>query len=367
MIRFSFLALLLPLAVWAQETAPTPAPPTAADKARWAKQGRELPVREILQPTLDPALSAYQPRSGEVSGHFRGAASDVLADLARRWIAAFQQYYPRVVIEVPPPYSGQVGAKELVKGDVGFALVSRELVPSDVTGFKAKFGYAPLSVPIMGGTYRHFGFLDVVTFLVNKDNPIDHLSFVQLDALLSTTRYRGGEPIRTWGQLGLTGEWADKPIRVWAVKPWNGFEEFARERVLCPDGAFVHRGEWRPDLNFVETVFPISPAVEKDRYAIGYSGLAYVTPGVKLLAVGETDRGPFYPPSYEEVARARYPLSRLVYCNVNKVPGRPLPPALEELIRFILSREGQRVVLEQAVFVPLRADQAARSRVLLNP
>ena len=367
MIRFTLFAFLFPIGVLAQEVAPMPSPPTAADKARWAKQGRELPVREILQPTLDPALPAYGPRSGEVSGHFRGAASDVLADLARRWIAAFQRYYPQVVIEVPPPYSGQVGAKELVKGDVDFALVSRELVPSDVTGFKAKFGYAPLSVPIMGGTYRHFGFLDAIAFLVNKDNPIEHLSLAQLDALLSTTRYRGGEPIRTWGQLGLTGEWAGQPVHVWAVKPWNGFEEFTRERVLCPDGAFVRRGEWRPDLNFAETVFPISPAVAKDRYALGYSGLAYVGPGVKVLAVGATDKGPFYPPSYEEVARARYPLSRLVYCNVNQPPERPLPPALAEFIRFIVSREGQRIVLDQAVYIPLRAGQAVRSRALLNP
>jgi len=339
--------------------------PTAADTANFQKFGRPLPAPELLQPTLDPELPAYTPHAPrDLSGHLEGAASDVLANLAQRWIAAFKAYYPNITVVVPPPYSGKVGAKELVSGKVDFALVSRELVPSDVTAFQAKFGRPPLSIPIMGGTYRDFGFLDAVGFFVQKDNPLTQLTFTQLDALLSTTRYRGGEPIRTWGQLGLTGAWADRPIHVWAVKPWNGFEEFVRERVLSPDS---RRGEWRTDLNFAETVFPIAPHVAADPEAIGYAGLAYLNDGVKLLALAKDDHSPFYPPSYEEVARARYLLSRLVYCNVNRGPGHPLSPALDEFIHFILSREGQQVVLQQAVFLPLRASQVAHSLELVAP
>lgn len=358
------LLVLAPLQSAAQDDGPKVAPPTAADTANFQKFGRPLPPPEVLQPTLDPRLAAYAPRAPrDLTGHLEGAASDVLADLAQRWIAAFRQYYPNVTVEVPPPYSGRVGAKELVSGKVDFALVSRELVPSDVTDFKAKFGYDPASIPIMGGSYRHFGFLDAVAFFVNADNPINQLTFAQLDALLSTTLVRGGTPIRTWGQLGLTGEWADQPIHVWAVKPWNGFEEFVRERVLSTEG---HRGEWRTDLNFTETVFPIAPHVAADRYAIGYAGLAYLKPGVKLLAVAPDPAGPFYPPSYDEVARARYYLSRLVYCNVNKAPGQPLNPALAEFIHFILSREGQQVVRDQQIYLPLRAAQQARGTAILE-
>ena len=360
------IAVLLPLipaAAPAQNGGVPFRPPTAADTANFQKFGRPLPDAEILQPTLDPGLPSFQPHAGaDLSGHLVGAASDVLAKLAQRWIAGFKKFYPNVVVEAPPPYSGKVGAQELVSEKVNFALVSRELVPSDVTGFKAKFGYGPLSVPIIGGSYRHFGFLDAVVFFVHKDNPISQLTFTQLDALLSTTLNRGGTPIRTWGQLGLTGEWADKPIHVWAIKPWNGFEEFVRERVLSPD---ERRGEWRTDLNFGDTVFPMAPSVAKDRYALGYAGLAYTNDGVKLLALAK-DEGAAIPPSYEEVTRADYPLSRVVYCNVNKAPDQPLNPALEEFIRFILSREGQQVVLDQAIFLPLRAGQAKHSNSLLG-
>ncbi len=283
-------------------------------------------------------------------------------DLTKRWIAAFQQRYPDVRLEIAPPYAGSLGAKELIKGDLDFVMVSRELKPDDLTGFREKFGYDPLSVPISGGTYRHFGFLDSVVFFVHEDNPLRSLSFEQLDAVLSRTRHRGGAPITTWGQLGLTGELADRPIRIWGVKPWNGFEEFVRQRVLSVPGK---RGEWREDLNLVPTVFPVSDEVAKDRFALGYAGLAYVGPGVKVLPLAATPGAAAVPPGYEEVARAEYPLSRLVFMNVNHGPDRPLPPALAEFLRFIVSREGQQVVAEQGIFLPLRAAQAAASGALV--
>jgi phosphate transport system substrate-binding protein len=348
-------------AALAQPARSIPTPASRAETERWKETGRTLPTPELLQPTLDPALPHYVPRPGPaLSGHLKGAASDVLAVLTKNWAAAFEKIYPGVTIDVPPPYAGSLGALELIKGDLDFVTVSRELKPTDVSGFRAKFGYDPTSLPISGGTYRHFGFLDSIVFFVNEANPIKALSFRQLDALMSSTRWRGGDPVTTWGQLGLTGDWADKPVHVWGVKPWNGFEEFVRERVL---GTAGHRGEWRSDIHFVDTVFPVSPAVAKDPYAIGYAGLAYVGEGVRLLPL--SDGGPPVAPGYEEVARAAYPLSRLVYINLNKAPGRPLDPVLEEFVRFILSREGQQVVLDEAVFLPLRSEQAAGSRARL--
>ncbi len=341
---------------------PTKASPAEAE--HWKQNGRVLPERELLQPTLDAGLTAFRPKhDAALTGNLKGAASDVLADLTKRWIAAFRKHYPKVTIDVPPPYAGSLGAIELIKGDIDFVAVSRELKPVDVSEFRKKFGYDPFSAPIAGGTWRHFGFLDAVGFIVHRDNPLSQLSCRQLDAVLSTTQHRGGKPITTWGQLGLTGEWADKPVHVWAVKPWNGFEEFVRQRVLSVGD---RRGEWRPDLNFVETVFPVSPRVAEDPYALGYAGLAYIGDGVKLLALAPDDNGPAIAPDYEAVARAQYPLSRLVFLNLNKAPGRPLNPALDEFARFILSREGQQVLLDQAVFLPLRAEQAARSRAQLD-
>ncbi len=337
---------------------------TAEEVEAGKTSGRRLPEPELLQPTLDPALPAYQPRKGlKLTGTFKGAASDVLPGLANLWFAAFKKYYPNVILSVAPPYAGSLGAKELVKQNIDFVFVSRELKPDDIADFKAKFGYDPLSVPIVGGTWRHFGFLDSVAFFVNKDNPLEKLSFDQLDAIYSSTRHRGGKPITTWGQLGLTGDWANKPIHAYGIKPWNGFEEFVRQRVLSTAGK---RGEWRDGINYEKLVFPLAKRVADDPYGIGYSGLAYIDAGVKLLPLGEHADDPFFAPSYENVARATYPLARLVFFNTNKAPGKPLNPALEEFLRFVLSREGQQIVLDQAIYIPLRAGQAAHSRALLE-
>ncbi len=277
----------------------------------------------------------------------------------KAWIAAYRKHQPGVVIDVPPPYAGSLGAKELVKQSLDFVFVSRELKPDDITDFQAKFGYPPTSIPVSGGSYRHFGFLDAVGFVVNQDNPLDALSFAQLDAILSSTHHRGGPAITTWGQLGLTGDWADKPIHVYAIKPWNGFEEFIRQRVLSTPG---HRGEWRDGLSYSEVVFPIAGEVAKDRYGLGYTGLAYVDAPVKVVALQAAPGGDYVPASYEAVARADYPLSRLIFLNVNKKPGKRLDPALEDFLRFVLSREGQAIVRQQGMYLPLRADQARQAR-----
>ena len=340
---------------------PTNKPQTEAQAEEGRTKGRALPTPETLQPVLDSELPAYVPK--RVTGKFKAAASDVLPGLVRMWVKAFQRYSPNFELDLDPPYAGSLGATELVKGELDMVFVSRELRPDDISGFRDHYHYDPLSVPISGGSYRHFGFLDAVGFFVNQDNPIQSLSFAQLDAILSSTRHRGGAATTTWGQLGLPGDWADKPIRIYGVKPWNGFEEFVRQRVLSIPGK---RGEWRDGITYDTVVFPIAGRVAKDRYSIGYAGLAYLDAPVKVLALAPEAIGPAIPPSYENVARARYPLSRLIYLNLNKAPGKPLPPAVEEFIRFVLSREGQQVVRDEAIFIPLRASQAASSAALLR-
>lgn len=328
------------------------------------KSGRKTPPPEILQPTLDPSLPAYQPRKNlKLSGTLHGAASDVLPGLVNLWFKEFNKYYPKAKLSIAPPYAGSLGAKELVKEKIDFVFVSRELKPEDIVDFKAKFGYEPLSVPVSGGSYRQYGFLDAVGFFVHKDNPIEKISYQQLDAIYSSTRHRGGKQITTWGELGVTGEWADKPIHLYGIKPWNGFEEFVRQRVLSTDGK---RGEWRNDIKFEKLVFPMAKYGAEDKYAIGYTGMAFVDAPVRMLAIGESDNGPFYSPTYENVALASYPLSRLIYLNMNKAPGQSANPVLEEFLRFVLSREGQQVVLKHAIYLPLRAEQVKSAQALLN-
>lgn len=348
---------------WVMPAAAQTVPQSEEEKEAGRRQGRRLPTPEMLQPTLDPALPAYVP-GAPVSGSLKGGSSDVLVELVGRWIKRFQAQHPKADIRIEPPFAGSLGTKELIKEQADFVFVSRELKPEDISEFNERFGYAPTSIPISGGSYRHYGFLDALAFFVHPDNPINQLDFDQIDALFSSTRHRGGKPIATWGELGLTGEWKNKRVNLHGIQPWNGFEEFVRQRVLDHDGK---RGEWREDIHFEKVVFPLAGNVADDRYGLGYSGIAYVDAPVKMLAVRAADQGKYVSPTYEDVAAARYPLSRLVFLNINRKPGTAIDPLQLEFLRFVLSREGQQVVLEQGVFLPLRADQVQESLRALAP
>ncbi|MFC9605033.1 PstS family phosphate ABC transporter substrate-binding protein [Streptomyces niveus] len=358
------------LALWAVPPLKANTPQTEEEKEEGQQHGRTLPEPELLQPKLDAALPDYQPLKNKnaLSGNYKCGSSDVLADLAKRWIGEFRKYYPKVTFSVEPPYAGSLGTLELIDGNLDCVFVSRELKPTDIEGFRNAYGYDPTSIPISGGSYRHFGFLDSMSFVTHKENPIEKLSLDQLDSILSTTRHRGGKAITTWGQLGLTGEWADKPIRIYGIKPWNGFEEFVRQHVLNADGK---RGEWRspendPDVHWEEKVFDVTQRVANDPYAIGFTGNAYVDSPVKMIALSEHTGDPAYAPTYENVASAQYPLSRSTYFNVNRDPNKPMDPVLQEFLKFVLSKQGQQKVTGQGVFLPLRGFQADASHEILN-
>lgn len=347
---------------WVIETFEPPTPQTDSQSTYGKHVGRPLPIAETTQPVVDPGLPDYIPRTDIVlSGTYSARCSDVLPYLAKAWIKEFESYYPNVRIELPEPYVGSAGTKELISGDVDFVLVSRELRPTDQPEFREVYGYDMFSVPICGGTYRHFGFLDSMGFCVNKDNPIEKLTYQQIDAIYSKSLLRGGEAIETWGDLGLTGEWADKPINKYGVKSWNGFEEFIRQRILNQGDQI---GEWRDDIHLEEKVFPLAENVANDKYGISYNGMAYMTSDVKLIAIAQDDAGPFYPPTYEYVANAKYPLSRVLYFNANKKPGEPLEPVLEEFLKFTLSKQAAEIVVDNGIYIPFTAAQANATRVL---
>lgn len=348
---------------WPLPTAPLVFPQTDEEKKLGMEVGRTLPRPELLRPNLDPGLPHYV-RSGKVrySGTFRVGSSDVLPGLVEGWVAAYRKYNPGFKLTIERPLAGSLGALELIKGNLDGVFVSRELKPSDISGFHDKFGYDPLSVPISGGTWRHFGFLDAIGIMVHPDNPIRKLSFKQIDAAFSDSRVRGGQPVKTWGDLGLTGEWAQKPVHLYGIQPWNGFEEFVRQRVLSTPG---HRGEWSKSFFFDPTFFNVARRIANDPYALGYTGLSAVDSEVKVVPISVEEDGVGLAPTYENVASAAYPLSRLVYFNANPKSAAFQNPAMRDFVRFILSYEGQKVVQEQGIYLPLRGFQVSASQSVL--
>ena len=297
---------------------------------------------------VDPAIPAYKPVKG-LAGELKGVESNTVTGVQRRWIDGFTKIYPDVKISVEIGGSGQ-GGPRLTNGAADFAFIAREMMGREEFPFVDKFGYKPLAISVSGGSLGVKAFTDCIVFIVNKDNPLNEVSFAQLDAIYSLTHNRGiREPITTWGQLGLTGEWADKPIHLWGVEIPNGYDTFVNMHVLA-------NGQWRGDIQTQHTVIPLSDKVAADKSAMSYTGLAWDTnPGTKVLKLAVHKGDPALAPTFESVASQQYPLSRTIYIFVNREPGKPLSPVLREFIRYALSREGQQAVVDDGIFTPLPA------------
>ncbi|MGZ5382331.1 MAG: PstS family phosphate ABC transporter substrate-binding protein, partial [Thermoanaerobaculia bacterium] len=157
--------------------------------------------------------------------------------------------------------------------------------------------------------------------------------------------------VKTWGDLGLTGDWAKKPISLFGRNSASGTYGYFKEHALG-------KGDYRNSVKEQPGSSSVVQGVAEDKYAIGYSGVGYTTSGVKTVKLGEADGGQYYGESYENVLARKYPLSRYLYVYVNRAPNKPLDPLVKEFFAFVLSKEGQEIVVKDGFF-PLTAAAVA--------
>jgi len=205
---------------------------------------------------------------------------------------------------------------------------------TEIDQFEAKYGYKPTQIRTS---------YDALAVYVNKDNPLEKLTLAQVDALFSKTRRRGGKGAATWGTLGLTGDWASRPISLYGRNSASGTYGFFKEHVL-------QNGDFKDEVKEQPGSASVVQGVTEDRFGVGYSGIGYKTSGVKALQLAEKDQ--FFDGAYANVTSGKYPLSRFLYLYVNKAPGKPLDPLVKEYLKLILSKEGQEVVVKDG-YLPL--------------
>ncbi len=292
---------------------------------------------------LDQNLPAYQPVA-EISGQLKSVGSDTLDREMQAWAKGFQRFYPEVKIEVEG--TGSATAPEaLIDGVAQFGPMSRFMSAKEAEKFEKKFGYRVLNLRVS---------IDALAIYVNKDNPISCLSTEQVDRIFSSTRKgSGGRSIVTWGEAGLTGEWASKPIVIYGRNSISGTHDFSKQIVL-------YDGEFKPEVNQEPSSEAVIQHVEGDKFAIGYSGIAFKTEGVRAvpLSVNPPGRlslnpgGQCHNATLEETIGGKYPIARYLYVYLNKKPDEHLDPLRGEFIKYILSRDGQALV-EQEGYYPL--------------
>ena len=269
----------------------------------------------------------YEPVSG-VSGSLKSVGSDTMNNVMTYWMEGFKQIYPNVLTQVEGKGSS-TAPTALIAGTANFGPMSRPMKASEIDAFKQKFGFEPTGLRVG---------IDLIVFYVHKDNPIKSLSLAQLDALFSKTRKAGAaKDIRTWGDLGLTGEWANKPISLYGRNSSSGTYGYVKDNVLLG-------GDFKDSVKEQPGSSSVVQGVASDRYAIGYSGYGYRTAdtrAVPLIGSESPDPVPAEPgPAY----RSEYPLARLLLVYIKHKPGSTLEPLTREFVRYIFSRPGQEAI-----------------------
>ncbi len=283
----------------------------------------------VFAADVDPKLPTYHKASG-VSGNLSSVGSDTLANLMTLWTEAFKRLYPNVNIQVQAAGSS-TAPPALIEGTSNFGPMSRKMKHKEIEAFERKYGYKPTYIRVA---------IDALAVYVHKDNPLCCLTLRQVDAIFSSTRKcRAKQDVTKWGELGMTGAWANRSIQLYGRNSVSGTYGYFKKKALC-------KGDYKNSVNEQPGSASVVQSVGMSINGIGYSGIGYKTSGVKTLALAKKQGKGFMYPSTRNAANGKYPLSRYLYIYINKAPNKPLSPLVSEFIKMVLSKTGQKVVIK---------------------
>jgi phosphate transport system substrate-binding protein len=281
----------------------------------------------IAQVQVDPTLPVYKATSG-ISGSVSSVGSDTLNNLMTLWAEEFKKFYPNVAIQIEGKGSA-TAPPALIEGTSQLGPMSRPMKESEVDDFKTKYGYGP--VPIRAA-------VDALAVFVHKDNPIKELTMDQVRLIFSV---EGKE--MTWGDLGLTGEWASRPISLYGRNSASGTYGFFKEHALA-------KKDFKPSVKEQPGSSAVVQAVATDKFAMGYSGIGYATADVRAVPLSAKAGEKAYAAVPENAYAGDYPLSRFLYVYINAKPGTGPSPIVGEFIKMVLSQQGQQVVVKDGYY-----------------
>ncbi|MEN9361710.1 MAG: hypothetical protein RL095_3245 [Verrucomicrobiota bacterium] len=297
------------------------------------------PVAAASSAAADLNLPNYKPES-VLEGRMQVMGSDSMDSLMTHCCGSFKAYHNKLAISLEGKGSS-TAVPAILEGRADIGPMSRELKPAEIARYRETMGCDPVALTVA---------IDTLAVYVHPDNPLkDGLTMEQLDAIFSESRQRGGQEVRTWGDLGLEGEWKDQPIRLISRNEASGTYAFFKEHVL-------KKAEFRSGVELLNGSREVVQAVANDRFAIGYSGIAYKTPAVKVLAIAAEKGRPAVLPEEIHAYSGDYPLTRSLFVVLSRKDGVYSAPA-KEFSRFIFSREGQQLVRSEGYY-PVNATMA---------
>ena len=310
--------------------------------------GLTLAVGADSTVTVDPAIPAYARVEG-IKGNINIIGSDTCVNLDTLWGEGFRKVYPEANISVEGKGSA-TAPPALASRTANVGPMSRPMKPEELDNVAGKWGYQPTGVNMA---------IDALAVFVHKDNPLQNLTIELIDAIYSRTR-KGGyhEDITTWGQLGLKGEWENKPISLYGRNSASGTYGYFKEHALS-------KGDFKSSVKEQPGTAAVVQGVAEDLYGIGYGGIGYVTPGVRTVPLAKTFGAIVYKPTYENALSGKYPLARFLIMYIDNPPGKGPDPVVREFVRFVLSKEGQEIVVKDG-YMPLTPGMILKELVKLE-
>ena len=298
----------------------------------------------------DPVATAL---SGTIRtwGHGRRSA-DILGGLVGAWQSGFQARYPQVRFETTLR-GDDTAIGGLYTGAADIALMQRPPLAIELDGYLPVMGHLPQEVTVATGSLAETDHAFAPVILVHRANPLAQLTLAQLDAVLGPDRRRGGQPVRTWGDLGLGGVWKNAPITIYTFGIAQDVPQFIERAVMGGSQ------KWAARLHEFDDGRHVVDALARDRFGIAIAGLQFADARVKALALGSADGGPFVLATRDSVMQRRYPLTRSVSMFFDHAPGHPIDPKVAAYLGYLLSADGQAALARDGGYLPLSPDAAA--------
>ena len=285
-------------------------------------------------PKVDPGVPAYAPAQG-ISGSLNSTGSDTMVNLMNYWAEGYGKLYPNVKVQIEGKGSA-TAPPALANSLAQFGPMSREMKPEEEETIEKSQGVKPLRISTA---------IDCLAVYVNKDNPVRGFTLSQLDCIFSKTRKSGFADISTWGQVGLKDPWASLPMSLYGRNSASGTYVYFKEHVL-------KKGDYKDTVKEQPGSSAVVNGVANDKAGIGYSGIGYKTSEVRAVPLAKDGKASLAEPSFDNALNGKYPLGRQLYIYVVKKPNEPLPPLVKEFLKYVLSKEGQEVVIRDG-FGPL--------------
>ena len=295
------------------------------------------PVKASVQQeaaNMDLNLNKYQAKM-QLSNKLTSIGSDSMDRMMEMWEVEFKKHHPRLNFSHEGKGSS-TAIPALLEGTSNVGPMSRKFKDSEIAKFNARFGYKPIQLRVA---------VDAMGVFIHPENPLAQtgITLAQLDAIFSSDCKRGAKSITRWGQLGLKGEWANAPIKVYSRNTASGTYGFFKKKVLLK-GAFKSTNM---ELDGSEQVVS---SVAADKFSIGFSGIAYNTPEVSTMPLAENTGSDFFSPSEINALSGDYSLTRSLFIALNIKPGTQPTALQKEFINFVYSRTGQSIVRKDGYY-----------------